>query len=292
MSRPGALFQRFMYNMRRFTCDCLCSLGLLYKYPHHIIFLSGMALSGSTWIKNMLARIPGYYTRFSPMPRDIANRQDIVDVAFKRVPQRGYTLFKTHLNPTVSNLECIKQNGVEKIIVSYRDLRDVVVSDYYRNLEFPNPEDVCGFVDCNTMTREEAIDLSIERVHKFFVPWIRGWIKIAQVDPESYHFIKFEDLKNSPHAELKKMLSFYGIDLDDTTVNRIILETQGRGNVKDNIESAKVLPWGYSSNFRSGKIGSWRQEFSSQHIIKARRLLGEILIELGYEQDDKWANIK
>ena len=43
-----------------------------------------------------------------------------------------------------------------------------------------------------------------------------------------------------------------------------------------------------SSNFRSGKIGGWKEEFSKENISKAKKLLGNVLIELGYEDNLDW----
>ena len=96
-----------------------------------------MALSGSTWIKNLLSQVPGVYTRSTPMPKEISINQNICDSAFSKTPKNTNTLFKTHLNPTQENLDCISRNGVEKILVSYRDLRDISVSLYYRLIDYP-----------------------------------------------------------------------------------------------------------------------------------------------------------
>ena len=57
--------------------------------------------------------------------------------SFRYCPSWSYTLFKTHLNPWKENIEIIKKNNVKKVVVTYRDLRDVVVARYYRLLNFP-----------------------------------------------------------------------------------------------------------------------------------------------------------
>ena len=55
-----------------------------------------------------------------------------------------------------------------------------------------------------------------------------------------------------------------------------------------NINESEVLPWAISSNFRSGKIGSWKTEFDSENIKKFKELAGESLIKLKYEKDLNW----
>ena len=55
-----------------------------------------------------------------------------------------------------------------------------------------------------------------------------------------------------------------------------------------NMNESKILPWAVSSNFRSGKIGNWKKEFSEENILKAKKLLGESLIKLKYENTLDW----
>ena len=68
-------------------------------YKYKIIFIAGMPMSATTKVKNMCGMIPGYFTRYSPIPHDIAVKQDITKSAFRYIPRWSYTLFKTHLNP-------------------------------------------------------------------------------------------------------------------------------------------------------------------------------------------------
>ena len=42
-----------------------------------------------------------------------------------------------------------------------------------------------------------------------------------------------------------------------------------------NINESEVLPWAISSNFRSGKIGNWKDEFDSENIKKFKELSDE-----------------
>ena len=60
-------------------------------------------------IKNLIARVPGYYSRHMSIPYNIAVRQDIVDSAFNHTPSKGFSLYKTHLNPSKNNLDCIER---------------------------------------------------------------------------------------------------------------------------------------------------------------------------------------
>lgn len=283
---PGLLSQRLWYNTKRVFADCF--LSGKYKYPYHIMFIAGMPISASTWMKNLLARVPGYYTRPMPMPNDVRYNQDICDSAFSRVPTRGYSLFKTHLDPSRENFECISRNGVEKVVVTYRDLRDVALSRYHRLIDFPKSRDAFDFIDYVAMGKEKALDHSIEVIATEYVAWIYGWFEIARQYPDRVHFVKFEDMKKDTIRIFRDVLSFYSIELPDEKTNAIVEAAKGKGNMKKNLTQANVLPWGLSSNFRSGKAGNWRIELSGAHIQKCKDRLGAVLIELGYEKDLNW----
>ncbi len=284
MKHPDLVIKRFNYNTQRAVFDLKAKMGF-YKYPNNIIFLAGMAGSGSTWVKNLLARIPGYFTRPSPMPTDVIYRQDICDSAFSQTPANCYSLFKTHLNPKIENLECIKRNNVDKVLVTYRDLRDVAVCRYHRMIDFPKPLDAYDYVNYNEMGKEKSMEHSINTVNQHYIPWIEGWMKFAEQDPDRYHFLKFEDLKKDTKKEFEKILLFYGIELSDVKINKIIEASKGRGNVKKNISTSRLLPWGLSSNFRSGNTGNWKKEFTTDQIQRANELYRQTLNKMGYEID-------
>ena len=267
--------------------DC-CSYFGYYNYPYQIIFLAGQPMSATTWVKNLMACIPGYYSRSTPMPYDITVRQDFVDSAFKYAPSKGYSLYKTHLNPSKDNLDCIERNGVKKIVITYRDFRDVVISRYYRLIDFPKSKEDPYFMDYNTVGREKSINHSIEVVAKANIPWIKGWLDFEKKNNGKCLFIRFEDLRTKTKEEFLKILNFYCISLTDSKVNEIIEKSQGRNTVKDNFRAAKFLPFGISSNFRKGKIGQWKSEMNEDQIKKCKDLFGLMLIELGYEKDLDW----
>lgn len=284
---PQYVFKQVWYMMRRTVADCLYSFGY-YNYPHRIFFIAGMAMSATTLMKNLMARIPGVFTRPAPIPEELKENGYICDSAFKYVPKQGNTLFKTHLRALPENLECLDRNGVDRIVVTYRDLRDVAVARYHRLVEFPKSKRDPLYMDYRNVGKEKALGHCIEIVASHFIPWIQGWIKVAQSRPENICLIKFEELVQDTRGIFQRVLNFYQIGLSDGEIDSIVEVCKGRGTMKKNMRAAQFLPWGYSSNFRSGKIGNWKQEFSPAHIKKSKVLLESALIELGYEKDLNW----
>ena len=288
-ANPTVPLHHLYYNIKRWAFDFLAKLGV-YKYKYNIIFLAGMPLSATTWVKNMFGRVPGYFTRFSPMPYDVSIKQDFCDSAFKHVPSYGYTLFKTHLNPTDVNLNIILKNRVKKVIVTHRDFRDVVISRYNRLIKVPKKPGDPHYTDLSKMTKEEAINESIEKVSDIYVPWMDGWIKIAKEHKDFVYFCAFEKLRNDPKGEFKKMLAFYEIELSEEKIDEIIKDSKGKGTAENNWAKGSLQPWAIASNFRSGKIGGWKNEFTDENIKYCEKLLGKELIRHGYEKDNSWAN--
>ncbi|MBZ0166156.1 MAG: sulfotransferase domain-containing protein [Candidatus Omnitrophica bacterium] len=288
LRRPDLLWVRLWYNTRRTTADILYIFGI-NRYRYRIVFLAGMALGATTWIKNLFARVPGYYTRPDPMPEDIRYNQDICDSAFSRTPKMGNTLFKTHLNPTQENVDCIFRNDVEKVIVSYRDLRDVAISRYHRLVNIPKDKSDPNYVDYEAVGKEAAIDHSIDIIKEYYEPWILGWMEIGRKYPDRVLFVKFEDLKADTKGTFKRMLAFYEIGLPEGKIDDIIKQAKGKKSLKQNIHASKVLPFAVSSNFRKGGSGYWKTELTERQIQRCKELLGESLIALGYEKDLNWS---
>ena len=287
---PKLLLIRIIYIIKRFFFDIYFLFHKPYKYNH--IFIAGMTMSSTTRVKNMCGFIPGYFTRYMPMPHDISVNQNICDSAFKFSPSWSYSLFKTHLNPYRENIEVIKKNNVKKIIVTYRDLRDVVLARYYRLLKFPKKKNEPHYLPTEkqyqNISKEEGINHCIEVICNFVPNWIFQWFEISKKEKDLVLFCRFEDLVSQPKEEFKKILNFYEIDLKEKKIDEIIEITKGKKNMTDNINEHKYLPYAYASNFRSGKVGGWREEFTEKNIRKFKDLSGDILIKLNYEKDNNW----
>ena len=84
------------------------------------------------------------------------------------------------------------------------------------------------------------------------------------------------------------MLEFYDLHLTEIEINKIIEKTKGKKNMEENLNNFQLLPLAYASNFRSGKIGSWEDEFTSKNKNTFKKNLGNTLIKLGYEKDLNW----
>jgi hypothetical protein len=101
----------------------------------------------------------------------------------------------------------------------------------------------------------------------------RGWI-----DAKNCFAIRYEDLQSDARPEIvRRMAEFYAahtsapIDIDACVAAML-----------RSIAPAK------SHTFRSGEKAGWRKAFTPEHRRLFHEVAGDLLIELGYEEDDSW----
>ncbi len=54
------------------------------------------------------------------------------------------------------------------------------------------------------------------------------------------------------------------------------------------IESISANLFGGTMTFKDGRIGAWRKSFNEQHKQEIKSLMGDVIIDLGYEKDGNW----
>lgn len=69
---------------------------------------------------------------------------------------------------------------------------------------------------------------------------------------------------------------------------RAISRHLGIGYSDREIEAVADRLFGGTATFRKGVIGEWKTHFTEEHKQVCKKLIGRLLIDLGYEQDDNW----
>ena len=101
---------------------------------------------------------------------------------------------------------------------------------------------------------------------------------------DNYAEVRYEDLLRRPEEEVGRVLRFLGADAGEGAVRRCVEAgsferwTKGRGRGEE--ES--------TSFFRKGVAGDWRGVFNERDKQIIKEVTGDLLIELGYEEDDSW----
>lgn len=72
-------------------------------------------------------------------------------------------------------------------------------------------------------------------------------------------------------AELRKIAQALHLDITDEQLLEAFSSSFGKGIV-----------------FSKGKAGAWKEHFEEEHKAQFKELMGDLLIELGYEHNDEW----
>lgn len=246
-----------------------------------ILFVAGYPKSGTTWVENFISHIPGYSPRVLSGSAEIIRMHGLPPDAFDRIPGYAYSSIKTHIAPSEENVEVLVKNGINKVLIMYRDPRDIVVSNYYHVLK-SNPWKAGDpwYADYTAMSKEEGLSHSIELMVDDYCSWVTGWRNIARNNPEiDCLIVQYEELRNDPVEVFKSILSFFAIELDRERFEALMLTAEK----KSSRFKAFGQP-GSRSTKRKGTSGEWRNELNTEQQRLIMEKVGPLLVELGYEE--------
>ena len=280
------LYRRYEW-IRCLDCFRVGILGvkdaLNHKYPHRILFIAGMAKSGSSWVHAFLLNIPGFQRPPIVDRSGIAAGRVWDESYFTNIPRFGFYALKTHAGASSELLTIIQKMNL-LTLVTYRDIRDQLVSRFHHILVDPN---TIHHKLYNEMPQSEAFSHSIDYALDQYVAWIDDWLAVVEKEPDRFLVIRYEDLLDNSFEAFKKILLFYGIDFPDNQIQEMMVaaDAQTRGGVDTLADRVKV---GRGANFRAGRKGDWRSHFSEHDVQVVKRRAGDQLIRLGYEKNMDW----
>ncbi len=175
----------------------------------------------------------------------------------------------------------LQRLGMKHIFIS-RDLRDVIVSlHYYILAHLPN-HPLYGYFKRASTTRKERYMALIKGMDEYNYPNInqyfnefKGWLE----DPDTLT-VTYEELmisQNSRRNAISKIANYLWKDLQPSTPIANTIK-----------EMERSINPGKSPTFRKGQIGNWREEFDEDIKQAFKHVAGDILIQQGYEKDDRW----
>ena len=162
----------------------------------------------------------------------------------------------------------------------FRDPRDVVVSHvfYVTEMEsrhvhhayYQSLPDFDARLKVSILGRQDT-DIEFPNIADRFAPYL-DWLNHPEVLT-----IHFEDLIYDRTATLTRIM--------DHLFARVPLQFP-RELILDSLESS-INPT-KSPTFRSGKTGEWEKYFTAEHKKIFKEAAGDLLVELGYEQNNDW----
>jgi len=248
-----------------------------------IVFIAGLPKSGTTWLEKMVSSFPGYSHALIPQVARYelntggSHDYELPDDIFNRFNEM-LVVTKMHVHGSEHNVEVLRKAGVRYAIM-YRDLRDVAVSHYHYVRRTPwHPE----YLFYRSLALEEGLRAFAEKTLPAFAQWVRSWDR--RRDPTMSIVIRYEEMLADAERILSQVNSHFELNADGELITRLVEEhsfsrlSGGRCPGETNNKSF----------FRNGTSGGWKKHFNQDLRDLYKQIIGDFLIEYGYEQDRSW----
>ncbi|HYG64239.1 MAG TPA: sulfotransferase [Thermoanaerobaculia bacterium] len=188
--------------------------------------------------------------------------QRFFEILLERLRPRRYLIEKSPRN--VYFVERIRSLFPRaKLIVIYRDGRDVVVSDRFFTEDYGN----------RSFSFEQAV-----------ADWRRDMeTHLRYAEGHTLCAVSYEALLTDGKPVVESLLRFLGLPYDDALVADLLERSSFRFHAgrERGQENRKRF-------YRKGIVGDWRNHFTPEHKRIFKDVAGDMLIRLGYEKDLDW----
>lgn len=272
------------WRWRRFATAVRWGNGIQKTLP--AVLGNAMPKSGSHLIIQVLQGLtkigPFVNPGFPPVNRTEDNQQvseeSILKVLSQMMPgDIGYG----YLEAKDSFIQALTRSGLVSIFV-YRDPRDMVVSHVFYATEMHPGHGMHRYYTETLGSMEERINAAIEGVTE-------AGFELKSVRQRYENYMAW---RNTPGV---LCLRFEELRLDQRQAFSRILDFLGENGFHPNLpreaaisEMGEYLAPKKSGTFRKGMPGSWQEYFSLENIDVFKQNAGDLLIDLGYEENLDW----
>jgi len=249
--------------------------------------------TGRTWMRVLMAL---YYTKKYGVP--VSDKFN----TFRKVHAMVPTIFFEHrgLHGGVLNkakkahvpLDLIKEKNLDdlqgkSIVFLVRDPRDTVVSHYH---SVNKRADIKGPLvqEARKLTFSEFI-----RHEKLGMPLIVEYMNLwyeYKENFETFHLVRYEDAREAPENTFKRLLEFFGEEVDETILKEVIEETRFEKMQKREKEVGSADPRlrptdtndPNSFKARKGKVGGYVEEASEEDITYMNEMMKKLHPDFRY----------
>jgi sulfotransferase 6B1 len=185
-----------------------------------------------------------------------------------------------YIEASPENVAFLCQQGRVNYFI-YRDPRDMLVSQVFFATEMHEGHGMHAFykslpdfgerlkVAITGIDRDGLKMVSVRQRYEGVFQWL---------EQPGVMCIRFEDLVNLRDATLNAML-------DEVEKTGYIIPTPRGKALKILVEA--IQPY-KSHTFRAGKTGGWKEHFSEEHRKLFKDVAGDLLVRLGYEENNDW----
>ena len=185
-----------------------------------------------------------------------------------------------YLEPTRENITFLCQSSRVNYFI-YRDPRDTLVSHVFFATDMHEEHGMHAYYKSlpGIGERLKVAISGIDRNGMYMVNVRQRYEAVFKWrEQPGVMCIRFEDLIDNRDATLQAMLD----QIEKTGYRFILSREKAVATLVEAIQPRK------SHTFRLGKTGGWREYFTNEHKELFKDVAGDLLIRLGYEQDNNW----
>ncbi|KAL8240759.1 hypothetical protein R6Q59_014114 [Mikania micrantha] len=256
-----------------------------FKAEPSDVFLCSAPKTGTTWLKSLSFAIltrekfdestTPLLTKFAHECVPLLENSHVVEHENIR-KNLSLPLISTHL-PYASLPESVISSNC-KIVYIYRNIKDVIVSQYHFGREALK-------LSMEDAPFEEAFNDFCKGVSGYGPYWdhVLGYWKASLERPEKILLLKYEDLKSEPKSNVKRLADFIGspfsVDEEKAGVVDNIIKFCGFENMSklEVNKTGKINGSLFENRFyyRKGKVGDWMNYFTNEMKEKIDKLTDE-----------------
>jgi hypothetical protein len=246
------------------------------QYPVNILFVVGLAKSGSSWFENMICELEGFQPfvpKKWPIPGAERHSMDVYPGMFEEFHRR-LAVLKGHTCGCKENIQRLRDDYGHPFCLTVRDPRDTLISGYWYKQRYKTHWD---YKHASTKTLSEYIEHKMYsgEFESEFLSWIRPWIDNR--DEKQTLLIRYEDLLSDTFVWMKKALKHLRIDRSDQWISDVVAKHSFK-----NITGRDRGDENRNKFVRKGVSGEWQKVYSPEQQKKALQQGKDVFTALGY----------
>ncbi|NDV28633.1 sulfotransferase domain-containing protein [Desulfovibrio sp. JC010] len=225
--------------------------------------------SGTHWLSRMLSDITGMEYKFVPGEIDFSPQAFIDE-------QGNEFIMLEHLHEFAWHTHLLTQSEKNdfKIVMLYRDLRDVIVSSIYMRKHVESKQKGEFRKSFADMSFDEIFQFEIDTKNDRYLYDVKQW---AQLSHPNYLAVKYEELKEDTPYYLTKICKHLEIPVNMTQLIEVVEKRSFKVATGRNAGKEDV-----GSHDRKGVVGDYKEKLSEEQLQEIHNRYGEVLKELGY----------
>lgn len=285
-----SFFLRPVQTIKWFKCDLNKDISSKkFISINKKVWCAGLPKSGTTLIEKIADKLPYVSLNNSILrvyyPGKLDHDHAVSEEMFENLPKNKFTFLKTHSHYDTKYEQIVKSHNF-KIIISLRDLRDMLISRYFHimndenhwlNNKIKNLDFTKGFI----YSIEAREDNQSSNMLTYYYYWILNWHREAK--KKNYLILWYEDYLNNPKSYIKKILSY--LDFNDFSVDEI--QTKLKINKNLSLKESLKKYGRLRETFRTGKKGEWKKYFNKEIHTFFEKNIPDSIEKITYENLNK-----